>query len=169
MPRLKNDVRETDRLDVLSAAKCRYCGDLIGPFEVDHLVPLSRGGTNARSNLVCSCISCNTQKGYHLLHEWMQWRDANGMSWPPIAQHATDPQHYQDHCSGCRDETNMGEGGQTWIYSPHRMDFLGSGYRCSYRCPHGHRPWTCYYGLGTSYYTDCACAFCVAYLLEEAA
>lgn len=32
----------------------------------DHLVPLSRGGTNAWTNVVTACSSCNTRKGNHL-------------------------------------------------------------------------------------------------------
>lgn len=44
----------------LSDKCCFYCG---GPDEsVDHLTPISRGGTNDPPNLVPSCIACNTMK-----------------------------------------------------------------------------------------------------------
>ena len=33
-----------------------------GAWEVDHSVPLSRGGTDYLQNLVPSCISCNRSK-----------------------------------------------------------------------------------------------------------
>jgi 5-methylcytosine-specific restriction endonuclease McrA len=35
----------------------------------DHLVPLSRGGTNDWTNVVTACSSCNTKKGNHLPEE----------------------------------------------------------------------------------------------------
>lgn len=35
----------------------------------DHLVPLSRGGTNDWTNVVTACSSCNTRKGNHLPEE----------------------------------------------------------------------------------------------------
>ena len=43
--------------------RCAYChkGDV--PFEIDHQVPRSRGGSNRASNLVLSCHGCNVAKG----------------------------------------------------------------------------------------------------------
>jgi 5-methylcytosine-specific restriction endonuclease McrA len=43
--------------------QCAYChtGDV--PFEIDHQVPRSRGGSNRASNLVLSCHDCNVAKG----------------------------------------------------------------------------------------------------------
>jgi len=35
----------------------------------DHLVPLSRGGTNDWSNVVTACSTCNARKGNHLPEE----------------------------------------------------------------------------------------------------
>ena len=51
--------------------KCYYCKiKLNGIYDVDHIVPISRGGHNDPSNLVISCSRCNTSKGSKLLHEW---------------------------------------------------------------------------------------------------
>jgi hypothetical protein len=36
------------------------------PFEVEHIIPLVRGGTNADANLALSCRSCNIRKGAHV-------------------------------------------------------------------------------------------------------
>jgi 5-methylcytosine-specific restriction endonuclease McrA len=33
------------------------------PLEVDHIVPLYKGGTNDDSNLVAACHDCNQGKG----------------------------------------------------------------------------------------------------------
>lgn len=41
---------------------CRYCADEGGPFEVDHVLARSKGGTNELSNLVVACRACNRSK-----------------------------------------------------------------------------------------------------------
>ncbi len=45
--------------------KCQYCGknapDVI--LEVDHIKPVSKGGTNGILNLITSCFDCNRGKG----------------------------------------------------------------------------------------------------------
>lgn len=46
--------------------KCAYCG-ATGPLEVDHRIPLSRGGSNAIDNVLPACGSCNRAK--HQLSE----------------------------------------------------------------------------------------------------
>jgi 5-methylcytosine-specific restriction endonuclease McrA len=43
--------------------RCAYCGKQGVPFELDHQVPRSRGGSNRASNLVLSCHACNQAKG----------------------------------------------------------------------------------------------------------
>lgn len=51
------------------ARTCRFCGAgsvLHGGnagLEVDHIVPLARGGTNTRANLRVLCMPCNDYKG----------------------------------------------------------------------------------------------------------
>lgn len=61
--------------------KCWYCGK---PFEnnllragkprvgydIEHRIPLDRGGTNDPGNIVLACPSCNCSKGTKLPHEW---------------------------------------------------------------------------------------------------
>jgi 5-methylcytosine-specific restriction endonuclease McrA len=52
--------------------RCQYCGRSQEQFKFrecltrDHLVPLSRGGTNDWSNVVTACSTCNTRKGNSL-------------------------------------------------------------------------------------------------------
>lgn len=51
--------------------RCWWCGcELGGVYHADHLVPLSRGGSNAPSNIVITCPPCNCSKGAKLPHEW---------------------------------------------------------------------------------------------------
>lgn len=169
--RIRREVTADDRESVLSAGVCGYCGDQRGPFEVDHVRPLSRGGTNRRGNLACACVSCNTQKGTFLLHEWIQWRKANGMFWPPVASHPTDPQHFPDYCEFCRKrvEDATPEGvipeRSLYIYGAVDLQWGGDGYTCYYRCTEGHA-WKCYYAAW-GYYSDCSCNYCIACRLEE--
>ena len=55
--------------------KCQYCGRSaveLKPREAltrDHLIPMSRGGTNEWTNVVTACSTCNTRKANHFAHE----------------------------------------------------------------------------------------------------
>jgi 5-methylcytosine-specific restriction endonuclease McrA len=42
---------------------CSYCTASGVPLHIDHVVPVSRGGTNAIGNLVTACERCNQGKG----------------------------------------------------------------------------------------------------------
>ncbi|MGE0354958.1 MAG: HNH endonuclease, partial [Gemmatimonadales bacterium] len=52
--------------------RCQYCQRTQADLKSrecltrDHLVPISRGGTNDWTNVVTACSSCNTRKGNHL-------------------------------------------------------------------------------------------------------
>lgn len=53
--------------------RCWYCGGHLNPFEdlcIDHVFPLSRGGTNDIENLVPCCNHCNIEKGTSTVDEW---------------------------------------------------------------------------------------------------
>jgi len=43
---------------------CYYCGNKFEAQDLtmDHKVPLARGGTSSRNNIVCCCKDCNTKK-----------------------------------------------------------------------------------------------------------
>ena len=57
---------------------CRYCSQIGNLLEVDHIVPLSKGGNNDLENLTTSCRKCNRQKKDKTVDEFMTWRVANG-------------------------------------------------------------------------------------------
>ncbi len=42
--------------------KCAYRGE-VGPLQVDHRTPLSRGGANSIDNVLPACGRCNREKG----------------------------------------------------------------------------------------------------------
>lgn len=68
--------------------RCIYCGYLMWPSmpqpysndigtmlaTLDHMKPLSRGGTNKFTNLVAACYHCNNEKGSMDAVEFRQWR-----------------------------------------------------------------------------------------------
>lgn len=41
---------------------CSYCLRPVQRMTLDHVMPVSRGGTNATENLVMACAKCNTSK-----------------------------------------------------------------------------------------------------------
>lgn len=49
---------------------CTYCGATDVPLEMDHVIPLSRGGRHAIGNLTPACATCNRSKNDLLLSEW---------------------------------------------------------------------------------------------------
>ena len=44
---------------------CQYCGlhANVDELQIDHIIPVSRGGTNDINSLVTSCAVCNKKKG----------------------------------------------------------------------------------------------------------
>ena len=56
---------------------CAACPeDLSRGYEVDHVHPVSRGGSNWPSNLQCLCMPCNRSKGDKTMDEWAAYKSA---------------------------------------------------------------------------------------------
>jgi len=56
---------EADVMGAFNAAggDCCYCGEkLQDGWNIDHVVPMSRGGNNTSDNIVACCHSCNSRK-----------------------------------------------------------------------------------------------------------
>jgi hypothetical protein len=51
---------------------CQYCGDKGGKLEVDHIIPISKGGNNDLSNLNTSCRKCNRSKYNKNVNEFIE-------------------------------------------------------------------------------------------------
>lgn len=88
-PKLERDIdsRRSNRRPKISVAKrkrtfekcdgkCTYCGCELDmkTFHVDHMVPVSRGGSNKDENLTAACPTCNTQKNNKTVEEFEKWR-----------------------------------------------------------------------------------------------
>ena len=77
-----DDIRE-----ILSVNKCFYCGVLGEPVKkredgtriytkllgIDHRVPLSKGGSNTKDNIVPCCVPCNSSKNKSNLPNKWAW------------------------------------------------------------------------------------------------
>ena len=61
---------------------CYYCGNILSwervkqggikkVWEIDHILPLSRGGLNTQDNIVASCSICNKSKGAQTEEEFL--------------------------------------------------------------------------------------------------
>ena len=52
--------------------KCAYCGVENVPFEIEHILARSKGGSNRVNNLCLSCHSCNQAKGNKPVEEFLK-------------------------------------------------------------------------------------------------
>lgn len=62
--------------------QCAYCGKQHVPFELEHIRPKRRGGSDRMSNLALSCHDCNQRKGNQTAAEFGH---------PEVEQHAKAP------------------------------------------------------------------------------
>ena len=51
---------------------CRWCGATDGPWHIDHIKAVAKGGKDADANLCVSCAPCNLAKGTKAPEEWLQ-------------------------------------------------------------------------------------------------
>ena len=49
--------------------QCAYCGSA-GDLQVEHVIPISKGGGHHLGNIVPACRRCNYSKGDKLAHQW---------------------------------------------------------------------------------------------------
>lgn len=50
---------------------CVYCGRRTGRLELDHIVPVARGGTGAFKNFMPACRACNSSKSDKECTDWL--------------------------------------------------------------------------------------------------
>lgn len=83
---------EVMRLFLLFDRRCAYCEQPIdGQPDPEHVVPLSKGGSNSITNILPACRSCNGDKRDLPLSEWNADRARRGLppritSWAPEDQ-----------------------------------------------------------------------------------
>lgn len=52
--------------------KCFYCDKEVSTFEVEHMIPKAKGGSNRIDNLTLSCHNCNQKKGTLTAEEFIK-------------------------------------------------------------------------------------------------
>lgn len=63
---------------------CQYCDSPAPDGDVDHILPLSKGGRDSLDNLVWSCQRCNREKHDKTLYEWIMSVKHSHLSTIPI-------------------------------------------------------------------------------------
>ena len=71
-----NWIRQAKRLAIYlrDGLACVYCGDSIeqgARFQLDHIIPVEKGGSNHQFNLVTCCDRCNVAKGERRVQEFV--------------------------------------------------------------------------------------------------
>jgi endogenous inhibitor of DNA gyrase (YacG/DUF329 family) len=83
---------EVMRLFLMFDRRCAYCDvEIEGQPEPDHVVPLSRGGSNSITNILPTCHACNAGKRHLLLDEWAADRAHKGLDPVRTAWDDADP------------------------------------------------------------------------------
>lgn len=95
------------RRSVLNSGPCAYCGEDSFSLTVDHIIPVSKGGSDARENLTPACWPCNLEKLDFTPAEWQAWRIETGKPWPPLSRSAFISQLVREAIAK-RDQENQG-------------------------------------------------------------
>lgn len=67
--------KDIERIYKEQHGRCAYCGiTLYDDYEIDHIHPLTKGGSNWPDNLAVSCPSCNSSKNNYTIEEWQERR-----------------------------------------------------------------------------------------------
>lgn len=72
-----NWIRQDKRLAIYlrDGMACAWCGHSVeqgARLQLDHLTPVSAGGTNEATNLVTSCARCNAARGDRPVEVWAE-------------------------------------------------------------------------------------------------
>lgn len=68
-------VEKRSRIFARDNHACTYCGST-ERLSIDHIVPISREGTDEDDNLTTACRACNSQKGAKTRDEYLAWLGA---------------------------------------------------------------------------------------------
>lgn len=83
--RYRRKITPATRRAVIDAADgCAYCGSpFVDDMELDHIIPVSLGGSDDIENLAAACPRCNREKAAMTPSEWERVRTSQGKPWPP--------------------------------------------------------------------------------------
>lgn len=76
----KYDDKDIAAIRLALGGRCRFCdAPLGGKPHIEHLTPVSRGGSSRPANLTLSCGPCNLAKTNKTLVEFQHWRTERGL------------------------------------------------------------------------------------------
>jgi HNH endonuclease len=109
---------------------CRYCGRSAPAvvLHVDHVHPVSRGGSDDESNLVTACVECNSSKSDKILQLFPLEALVSAVPAEPTFPHP-------DRCRAC---------GNRFVETREEIPAT-DGYHAFYACECGHT-WRTYWG-----------------------
>lgn len=69
---LLNDFTKNDWIEIKKffENKCAYCGKENVVLEKEHVISISKAGSNTKKNIVTACRNCNASKSNKALEEW---------------------------------------------------------------------------------------------------
>jgi 5-methylcytosine-specific restriction endonuclease McrA len=79
------DILVSDIATVLARGECWYCG-ATDQLTIDHIVPVSKGGTHELSNLRCGCADCNNAKRVMSVAQFRDWAERLAAHFPGADQ-----------------------------------------------------------------------------------
>lgn len=67
-----NDFNENMMPEIINHfdGKCAYCGKKLKKYHIEHVIPLTLGGSHTKTNIIPACPGCNLSKKTKLLEEW---------------------------------------------------------------------------------------------------
>lgn len=57
---------------------CYWCFEPLHEYHIDHIIPVSKGGTNNPDNICIACPACNLQKKAQLPEDWINSKNYRG-------------------------------------------------------------------------------------------
>jgi 5-methylcytosine-specific restriction endonuclease McrA len=71
-----DDLTLMDVIWVMATSEgCDYCGNVTNELQIDHIIPLSKGGGNTISNITLACAHENRSKHNRALLDWREYDD----------------------------------------------------------------------------------------------
>ena len=128
--------------------RCMYCGVRLRTenLQIDHMYPVSRGGSNEYDNLQALCRRCNIRKGNHTDEEFRErYYELVGDYMEPPA--STIPQRYFDEI---RRSTDAHEG----VKEANRNRYLTPGQRVMRSLPIAIGFWTVVFTLASAFWFE---------------
>lgn len=58
----QHTVEDIERIMKQQRGRCAYCRIRLGTYHIDHVQPVSKGGTNYARNIQLTCVKCNLEK-----------------------------------------------------------------------------------------------------------